>query len=264
MRALVQYWHSEKIPEEIGTLIATFPELNPEMRHLVFSEGSAEAFIAEHFTSREVAAFRACALPAMQSDYFRCCAVLALGGVYADADLRCLRPLASMLEELETGWMVGWPQIPPALGSLGLSDRTVFGDTEPPGEFRWVENGFFAFSAPGHPLLERTLLAMTTSIEARTTESLMATTGPGVFTSFYAMRELGSFNAYREYASHGELGMVASRICEIVGSFDELKRMLDGVAIAPVKEAHKIVEHTMPAYKDTDIHWMRWRRSIYR
>jgi mannosyltransferase OCH1-like enzyme len=264
MRALVQYWHSEEVPEEITALIESFRKRNPEMRHLLFDEASAEGFIAEHLSPREVAAFRTCGAPAMQSDYLRCCAVLALGGIYADADLRCVSPLEPLLDGLGSGELFGWAQIPDALSHLGLTDRTVFGDTERPGAFRWVENGFFAFSAPGHPLLELALRVMTANIETRATESLIAVTGPGVFTSFYLLRELGSFEAFVAYAGHGVLKPVARRICEIVGDHGRLMRMLDGVDISPVGRARQFVEHTMPSYKETDAHWMRWPGSIFR
>src|SRR5690348_1645791 len=90
---IIQYWHSEQVPEQIAELTATFRDLNPALPHLVFSEAKAEEFIAEHFEAREVAAFRSCAVPAMQADYFRYCAALALGGIYSDVSFYCRCPL---------------------------------------------------------------------------------------------------------------------------------------------------------------------------
>lgn len=95
---LVQYWHSPEIPKPIARLIDSFARRNPDLDHLVFDERSAEALIGEHFGSRQLNAFRSCAVPAMQSDYFRCCAALKLGGVYCDAYCQCIanmRPLCS-------------------------------------------------------------------------------------------------------------------------------------------------------------------------
>lgn len=100
---IIQYWDSGSPPEEVAELIETFREHNPDTPHLVFSESEAERFIAEHFGPREVEAFRACALPAMQADYLRYCAVFALGGIYADADCECHRALQPLVDRSEGG-----------------------------------------------------------------------------------------------------------------------------------------------------------------
>lgn len=70
---LIQYWHDVNVPDEIEELFDLVREHNPDMQHMVFDEVSAAAFIEDRFTARELSTFRACAVPAMQSDYFRYC-----------------------------------------------------------------------------------------------------------------------------------------------------------------------------------------------
>ena len=263
MIPIVQYWHSEKIPAEIEALLATFPEHNPELRHMVFSEVSAARFVAEHFGPREVAAFAACATPTVQADYFRCCATVALGGIYADADLRCVAPLAPLLEELDGGELFGSPAVPPGLAKLGLSREEIFGDVERVGQYLFIANGFFAFRAPSHPLLELTLEVTTAHIESRASENLIAMTG-GVFTSLYLLRELGSFDAFIEYASHGALKPVAPVTCEAIGDYERLTRAFADVHISYGGRLSQWVRHAMPAYKQTDAYWTRQSPSLLR
>ena len=92
---LIQYWHSEEIPDYIADWSASFRTHNPGLDHLIFDPATAETFIAKHFSPREVAAFRALAIPSTQASYLRYCAVLTLGGIYSDADFRCVGSLKS-------------------------------------------------------------------------------------------------------------------------------------------------------------------------
>lgn len=253
---IVQYWHSEEIPAEIAGLLAGFRQQNPDLRHLVFNEADAAEFIGKHFGPRELDAFAACARPTAQADYFRCCATLVLGGIYADADIRCLRPLASLLEEVNGGELFGSPAVPVGLARLGLSDKEVFGTVDRVGDYVFIANGFFAFRELKHPLLKLTVEITTAHIESRASEDLVAMTG-GVFTSLYLLRELGSFDAYLEYTRHGSMKPVAPITCEAIGDYQRVLDAFTGVRIAPVGKAGRWVRHTMPSYKQTDAYWTR-------
>jgi hypothetical protein len=260
----VQYWHSGEPPERVAELLASFRTRNPDLRHEVFDEAGAERLIGEHFGARELAAFRACAVPAMQADYFRCCAILAHGGVYADADLLCKGPLAPLLASIEVGEVYGWPQMPDVFAYLGISEEALFGPVDRVGRYRWVENSFFAFRSPGHPGLALALEMMTAHVESRLSESVFATTGPGIFTSLYLLRELGSFDAFLAHAGHGVLAPVARLSCEVVGEHERLAAALNGLRIAPVSKSRRWVGYRMAPYKRTEMHWLRWPGSIFR
>ena len=258
---IIQYWHSDEVPTEVDGLIASFRECNPDMEHLLFDEPRAERFIARHVGPRELAAFRACAVPAMQADYFRYCAVLTLGGIYCDADFECRGPLGPLLEEIDTGQLLGLPRLPPA-----WSEQTIFGAAGPVGRHRILNNSFFAFNGPGHPFLRLSLDIATANIERRVVEDVSLTTGPGVFTSLYLIRQLMSLDAFREYASHGVLGPLAPLTCEVVGEIERVERAFDGVRIMTGEEYRRWFVNLGRnlSYKESEVHWPRWAVSIFR
>jgi hypothetical protein len=74
----IHYWHSEDVSPDVAELMGTFAAHAPKLRYRSFSEPQAKQFIARHYGARQLAAFRACAVPAMQADYFRDCAMHAL------------------------------------------------------------------------------------------------------------------------------------------------------------------------------------------
>lgn len=259
MTTIIQYWHSEETPDEIAAAIATFRKHNPSMRHLVFNETTAERFIAERFTPREVAAFRACGVPAMQADYLRYCAVLYYGGIYADADMHCVAPLSSLLGSDEEGIVFGWQNLPPRWRTPQFEGR------ERVGRYRVVLNAFFAFRAARHPLLELTLAGATANIENRIAGDVGTMTGPALFTSLYLLRELGSIDAFLEYADGTAIERSAPLLCDAIGDYREVERAFGGIRIPLAKEGDAWARQIqpLPAYKKTQ-HWTNVHSSIYR
>ena len=240
---IVQYWHSEDVPAEVRALTATFRDQNPGLRHLLFSEAEADEFIAEHFTDREVAAFRACAVPAMQADYFRYCAVLAMGGIYSDVGFRCLRPLRGLMEETDGGLVL----------------RKSRGQ---------IINGFFLFKAPGHPLLRLTLDVATGQIESRTSENVWSVTGPWIFTVLDAFNRLESPDAVRRVVAERGIATSPEPILRVVDDHALVVAAFEGVQVLSREKArHWIGRPRNPLpYKRSETHWVGWdkRETIFR
>jgi mannosyltransferase OCH1-like enzyme len=234
---IVQYWHSSAPPAEIAGLIATFRELNPDLSHRLFNSQGAEELIATHFSERELAAFRACAVPAMQADYLRYCAVLVYGGIYADADFRCLRPLEPLLDG---------------------NGNSVFKN-----EKGHVDNGFFAFTGPQHAFLRLALDVATNNIEQRVAEAVNMVTGPWVFSSLRGLHELGSLELANERASGTPIERFVRSVTEAIGDYERLVEAFTDVRIEPAEVAMGWISkpEVPPAYKDTDVHWAKWSRS---
>ena len=235
---LVQYWHSTEIPPDIGEMLETFADQNPDLRHQVFDESSAESFIAEHLTGREVAAFRACAVPAMQADYFRYCAGLVLGGICCDADYFCARPFRPLIEEADHGLLFQTPN-----GT--------------------VHNGFFVFTAPRPPLLRLALDVATANIERRAQEQVWWITGPGVLTILHALSEHGSFEATQQGAAERGVEAQAAAAIAAVGDYARVTEAFAGVRILEFDVARMWLgkPETEPPYKQTDAHWTNWQKS---
>jgi hypothetical protein len=253
---IIQYWHSNPPPEQITELLATFRAKNPGMSHRVVDEFGAESFIADHYGRPEVDAFRACGLPAMQADYLRYCAVLAFGGIYADADYECLRSLRPLVDGCEGGQIF-----------FNHTTRIL----------QQVVNGFFVFPAPGHPLLRLALEVATANIEMRIAERIWTdgdpvhqavgfTTGPGIFSFLYFLRVLGSFEALIDEWSGRKLEPFALTMRDAVGDYERIVEAFDGVRISPYDEMMCWVglPSRRPAYKDTESFWMNTRMPIFR
>lgn len=259
--SISQYWNTEVVPDYVTELLASFREANPAFNHRVFSESEAEQFIEKSFGPREAAAFGACAVPSMQSDYFRYCSVLALGGVYADADYRCVRPLRPLIEDSTGGEIF-----------LGPTEFALKGR-----EAKRVWSGFFAFREPGHPFLRLALEISTANIEARIAEriwpvgekaieAVWLTVGPGVPTLMRFIHEWGSFDAFIDTIAGSDAEPFGKLYCEVIGDYDRIVEAFDGVTVSPYESMTSWVvepEHSLP-YKQTDVHWHNVKTAIFR
>jgi Glycosyltransferase sugar-binding region containing DXD motif len=258
---IIQYWDKEEVPDYVRDLLATFPAKNPDLHHRLFSQSDAEHFIADRFGAREAAAFRACAVPSMQSDYFRYCSVLALGGVYSDADFKCVRPLRPLLEGLDRGEMF-----------LSDTEHRVKGRSA-----RRVWSQFFAFKEAGHPFLRMALDIATANVEVRipervwpmgkkVIESVWLTVGPGVPSLMRVIRELGSFDAFIDLIAGTDAEPFGELYCEVIGDHQRLDEAFDGVRFSSAERMfHWVGRPDFPLpYKATDVHWHNVKTRIFR
>jgi mannosyltransferase OCH1-like enzyme len=239
---IIQYWHSPEIPGEVAELTATFRDRNPELRYLLFDEAAAETLIAEHLTAREVAAFRSCAVPAMQADYFRYCAILVLGGVYADVGFQCLRPLQTLIETADEGMLF----------------------TRKP----QIINGFFLFKGPGHPFLRLVLDVATANIEKRVAETVNKVTGPWIFTGLEFIHRAGSLEAVRRMIIGEDGERLANPALDVIEDYTRVDTAFEGVRIAPMELAGKWIARPLAQlqYKQSETRWVGWHRrgNIFR
>jgi hypothetical protein len=269
---IIQYWHSGDVPADVTERIETFNRQNRELRHLVFDRAGADRFIADHYGDRELSAFRACAVPSMQADYFRYCSVLAMGGVYADVSYRCLQPL----------WKIG-----PGGQLFSVIPRR----SPVPGKL--VINGLFAFGVHGHPLLKLTLEIVTANIEGRIAEKVQLVTGPWIFSALAILKQLGADDSLRREALVHGMDRMADVFCrefsaviptpegrravptlipcmfDAIGSYERICTAFEGVSIASITEVSAYIEAPARSlsYKQSDDYWISWQgqgRSIFR
>jgi mannosyltransferase OCH1-like enzyme len=236
--SIVQYWHEDVRPEHVVEALASVREHNSQARQRVFDQSAAREFIADHYGAREATAFDACAAPAMQADYFRYCAINALGGIYCDANFHCRGSLGRLLGRYTDGVLFGRQDPVPEL--LKRMYRWPY----PVGPFRAVSNGLFGFDRSGHPLLELAIEVATANVENRIEAgqvSVWLATGPAIFTSMYLLRELGSTDSFMGYSAGTVLEPSASLFCDVVGDYGRVERAFAGVTVLPEKERDRLV-----------------------
>jgi hypothetical protein len=257
-----QYWDAEEVPPYIEDLSATFRAHNPDFDHRIYSEADTERLIRERFGSRELAAFQACAVASMQSDYFRYCFLLAFGGIYADVDYRCVRSLRPLLDGPTRGEIFLGP------GEFQLGGR----------EASRVWSGFLAFSEPGHPFLRLALDIATANLEARIAErvwpvghkaiaAIWLTAGPGILTAMRLIRDWGSFDAFLDGIVGTEAEPFGELYCETIGDYERVEEAFEGVRVSPFHNMLRWVEDVPVSdlpYKETDTHWHNVSTAIFR
>jgi mannosyltransferase OCH1-like enzyme len=151
----------------------------------MFGDATAAAYIEEWYGPRELAAFARCQHPAMRSDYFRMCFVLAEGGLYVDADDVLLGDgwnvvfrdsklkVHPLCYDVTAGGMVPGPELRRA-------------DLPTDGLIFYVNNNPIAAPA-GHPVLRRALARAThTLLGDNPAPEIQSTTGPGNLTAVLA------------------------------------------------------------------------------
>ncbi|NKX45446.1 glycosyltransferase [Roseicyclus persicicus] len=87
---MIGYWDTRPWPDDIREVNETWHVHGPE-DITVYDRAEAIDFISKVYGQREVDAFAACNVPAMQSDLFRLLEIVALGGFYADMSIGLLR-----------------------------------------------------------------------------------------------------------------------------------------------------------------------------
>jgi mannosyltransferase OCH1-like enzyme len=246
---LIQYWNDKSVPDDVEALFARMREHNPDLQQMVFSQQTAKAFIEEHLGVREVAAFEACAVPAMQADYFRYCAVHVLGGFYCDADCYCADSIFPLLEA--DGFLIESMAMPETLN-----------------------NNLFAFKDPGHLFPKLAMDIATAAIENRVSEKVSAVTGPFVFNLLWRGFKRGSLDAWLREAE-GSSGLAGERksverqveaIRLAVGDDSRLASAFDGVRVVAWADILDVITpgSNRLAYKETRNHFVNWQGSIYR
>lgn len=186
-RRLVRYWHEPaELPDDVRACLDSWDRLGDEgFEFRLFDDASAAAYVAGVYGARESAAFARCRHPAMRSDYFRMCFVLAEGGLYVDADdvllgegwrhvfgdgMLKVQPLCY---DIPSGGMV--PAVDIWRADLSVDDRIFYVNNDP-------------IAAPaGHPVLRRALDRATGRLLGEDSfPEIQSTTGPGNLTAALA------------------------------------------------------------------------------
>jgi mannosyltransferase OCH1-like enzyme len=183
-RSLVRYWHDlDDVPWDVRECLDSWEVLRSDGFSITtFDDRSAAVYIAERYGRREVDAFAQCRHPAMRSDYFRLCYILAEGGLYVDADdvlvgsgwKDLIRDGTLKLQPL--GYDITLQSMLPAAelrrADLATEHRIFYVNNDP------------IAAAAGHPVLRMALVRATDKLLGDDpAPEIQSTTGPGNLTA---------------------------------------------------------------------------------
>ena len=240
---IFQYWDGPNPPAEVATWIRGVAAGNPDFEHVLFDEQSAAAFIERHFGVRQAAAFKVCAVPAMQADVIRLCAILVHGGVYIDADNQSLRPLRELIDGAPYALMFTW---------MGM-----------------LNNGFLWFKEARNLFLQTCLDLTFDNIEARRFKTEFTSTGPGVFNALRALIDpetlpevLHAFD--NPTCKEWNFAELLEHVRATVEITPALCQSYKSITLMNALAASPWIGALQPAYKETSRHWLNWTAPIYR
>jgi hypothetical protein len=155
-RRIVQFWDTPEPPDDLLPLLASWPAAHPDWAYRRFDLDEAGAYLRRHHRAEVVAAYRRARQMAQKADIFRLAVLAHEGGVWVDADDRCLAPLDPLVAEgiALSGWQENF-------GTLG--------------------NNLLAATA-GHPVVVRALGLAVAAINHGDDDIAWIGTGPGALT----------------------------------------------------------------------------------
>lgn len=181
-KTIVQFWHNlRELPADIDECISSWSRWTDSgLKHLLFDECSARAFIRSSLDARHEQAFDRCYHPAMQADYFRLCYLWVEGGFYVDADDVCI---GSQID-----WLFddGRLKVHPLCYDIASATMVSATNFLPIGTYQpdWIfyVNNNPLITSKRHPIIELALKRATERLESAIQGALpeiQATTGPG-------------------------------------------------------------------------------------
>lgn len=164
-RLIHQTWKTRDIPPEFQALQRSWIDRNPGFAYRFWTDADIDRFVAEEHPAL-LPVFRGYADPIARIDLARYLILRRFGGVYADLDFECLRPVDGLLDG--RSFVVGLE--PEEHGRLAKA----------------VERGLprilcpsFLASVPGHPFWDHLLARL---VEARHCSDVLDATGPFLLT----------------------------------------------------------------------------------
>lgn len=87
-----QTWRSHQLPARLAQYHASWRQHHPDWEVTLYDDRECAEFVAAHYPQL-LALYLAYPLAVQRADLFRCLVVHHRGGLYADIDMQCLRPL---------------------------------------------------------------------------------------------------------------------------------------------------------------------------
>ncbi|CAL8471301.1 g10843 [Coccomyxa elongata] len=173
-KVIHQTYKSGNIPGGLKPFMHSWRRLNEDWEIRFYDDEACLKFVQREFPEY-IDAYRSLAKDVERSDFFRYMVVLRMGGVYADIDTECRKPLNNVIlprDTLVVGWENEFSTAEEAQSRKYVRKRQVL---------QWTFAG-----APGHPALreicDHIARHTATAFSASTNVDTLERTGPGVWT----------------------------------------------------------------------------------
>lgn len=173
-RIVHQTYKSHALPGDVQRMVDTWEDKNPGWEIRLYNDSECLGFVRSSFPEY-LDAYLALPKNVKRADFFRYMVVLLHGGVYADSDTECKRPLDSVIsskDKMLAGWELEFGTEQEAAQRTYARTRQVL---------QWV----FA-AIPGHPVLREACDQIAENAEkhfsTNTEYDTLERTGPGMFT----------------------------------------------------------------------------------
>jgi mannosyltransferase OCH1-like enzyme len=169
-----QTWKSDDLPRSLKECCASWKRFNPDFDYRFYDDRSCAAFIYAKYPDL-AQLYESLPLPILRADLFRYLIVYSFGGLYADIDMECLRPIDRFLSL--DGAIFSIEARLTSIRQRELGYRHPY----------QIANCIFASEA-GHPFLRRVIdraVALLRSQQAITPASVEDITGPRMLTRLF-------------------------------------------------------------------------------
>jgi tetratricopeptide (TPR) repeat protein len=166
-QTIVQYWDNPDPPADVQALMETWRAGNPGYAYQLFDDATAQRFLLQNYPPHVLQAYRRAGNAAEKADLFRLAYLYAKGGIYVDADDRCLASISNILPARVT---LAVYQEDYALGVLAVGT---------------LGNNFLA-AAPNNAVIGRALALAIEALNRGDTDIVWLKTGPALITRAFA------------------------------------------------------------------------------
>jgi tetratricopeptide (TPR) repeat protein len=166
-RSIIQYWDAPEPPPEVKLYTQTWQDWNTDFAYRLFDDAAAKEFLIKRYPADVLRAYQRMEHPAEKADLFRLAYLYAEGGIYADADDRCIGPVSDVLPPHST--LVVF-QEDYALAGLAVGT---------------LANNFLA-AAPNNAVIGRALEMACQAINRGDKDFIWLKTGPALVTRAFA------------------------------------------------------------------------------
>lgn len=155
-RQIVQYWHSNALPDDISALMRSWGDTHSDYKHIVLNDETADNFLRANYRDEICRTFHRGREPGQRADILRLAYLASEGGYFIDSDDKCLARLDTF--------------VPAQAEFAGYQDN-----------YGAIGSNFIG-AKPGHPVIALALENAVRAVNRGDRDIMWLSTGPGLLT----------------------------------------------------------------------------------